>query len=174
MAHVTTWFVYVTVPWFAVAAEGVARGAYVLREDDDAAVTLVATGSEVAVALDAVPLLAERGVVARVVSMPCWEWFEATDEMEIAIVDPHNTATPYQGVIEGDNPSMTYQLPDGEVDVPPVPTVEAEVPPAAAEPPLPPVMLFCARAGEAAATRSATADFVRNVLMCPSFNSGSI
>jgi transketolase len=70
------------------SADGVANGAYVLVEADDAAVTLVATGSEVAVAIDAVPLLAERGVVARVVSMPCWEWFEATDESYQAEVLP--------------------------------------------------------------------------------------
>jgi len=51
-------------------------------------VTLVATGSEVHVALDAVPLLAGVGVVARVVSMPCWEWFEATSETYQAEVLP--------------------------------------------------------------------------------------
>jgi len=53
-----------------------ARGAYVLAEDDRAAVTLLATGSEVGVAIDARDRLAERGIHARVVSMPCWELFE--------------------------------------------------------------------------------------------------
>lgn len=57
-----------------------ARGAYVIAEDDAAAVTLLATGSEVAVALAARDQLAERGTRARVVSMPCWELFEAQDE----------------------------------------------------------------------------------------------
>ncbi|HKY16923.1 MAG TPA: transketolase [Microthrixaceae bacterium] len=69
-------------------AEGVARGAYVLVEREDADVTLVATGSEVAVALDAVGELESRGVVARVVSMPCWEWFEQTPETYQAEVLP--------------------------------------------------------------------------------------
>jgi subtilisin family serine protease len=56
-------------------------------------------------------------------------WFEASDEMEIAIVDPHNTATPYQGVIEGDNPSVVYQLPDGEVELitPPVDPANGDI-----------------------------------------------
>ena len=59
-----------------------------LLERDDADVTLVGTGSEVHVALEAVPLLAEQGLVARVVSMPCWEWFEATGESYQAEVLP--------------------------------------------------------------------------------------
>jgi transketolase len=59
------------------SADGVARGGYVLREVDGAAVTLVATGSEVWVALAAADQLTEAGTPARVVSLPCWEWFEA-------------------------------------------------------------------------------------------------
>jgi transketolase len=62
------------------SATGVAHGAYVLVEADRADVTLIGTGSELSVAVDAATLLASRGVTARVVSMPCWEWFEATDE----------------------------------------------------------------------------------------------
>jgi transketolase len=62
-------------------AEGVERGAYVLWEADDANglpdVLLLATGSEVWITLDAAKQLAEQGVNARVVSMPCWELFEA-------------------------------------------------------------------------------------------------
>lgn len=55
---------------------GAAKGAYVVRDIPNAAVTLVATGSEVTVALDAaVNNLAAQGVPARVVSMPCWEVF---------------------------------------------------------------------------------------------------
>jgi len=58
-----------------------ARGAYVLAEADGArAVTLLATGSEVSVALAAREALAETGVSAAVVSMPCWELFEAQPE----------------------------------------------------------------------------------------------
>jgi transketolase len=54
----------------------VARGGYVLHEPDGpAAVTLVATGSEVWVCIDAAARLADQGVAARVVSLPCWELF---------------------------------------------------------------------------------------------------
>jgi transketolase len=55
--------------------EGVARGAYTLADADSPDVVLVATGSEVSVALGARDVLAERGVQARVVSMPSWELF---------------------------------------------------------------------------------------------------
>ncbi len=57
------------------SAEGVRAGGYVLVDAPDAAVSLVATGSEVSVAVDAAALLADRGIAARVVSLPCWEWF---------------------------------------------------------------------------------------------------
>ncbi len=63
----------------AAAAEGVARGAYVLEEAAGGSpqVVVIGTGSEVALAADAARRLAERGVAARVVSMPSWELFEA-------------------------------------------------------------------------------------------------
>ena len=58
-----------------------ARGAYVLRETGGPrALTLIATGSEVEIAVAAAEKLrAERGIEAAVVSMPCWELFEAQD-----------------------------------------------------------------------------------------------
>ncbi|MFJ6850887.1 transketolase [Streptomyces sp. NPDC091271] len=58
-------------------AEGAARGAYVLVEAAESApdVILVATGSEVQIALDARTLLVDEGLAVRVVSMPCREWF---------------------------------------------------------------------------------------------------
>ncbi|EFQ84106.1 transketolase [Aeromicrobium marinum DSM 15272] len=56
-----------------------ARGAYVLLDADDPDVVLVATGSEVQLAVEARGLLAAEGVSARVVSMPCREWFERQD-----------------------------------------------------------------------------------------------
>jgi transketolase len=58
--------------------DGVYRGAYVLEDAGDGRpdVLLIATGSEVSVALAAKKLLAEEGVPARVVSMPCRERFE--------------------------------------------------------------------------------------------------
>jgi transketolase len=63
-----------------VDPDGVARGAYVLREADDPEIVLVGTGSELWVAMAAADLLAEDGVRARVVSMPSWELFEAQDD----------------------------------------------------------------------------------------------
>ena len=55
------------------------KGAYVLAEADGGRrdVTLLATGSEVGVAMEAGSMLAKDGVRAAVVSMPCWELFEA-------------------------------------------------------------------------------------------------
>lgn len=60
------------------SAEGVARGAYVLVEAAGGKldVILIATGSEVSVAVEAQKLLAQDGIGARVVSMPSWELFE--------------------------------------------------------------------------------------------------
>ncbi len=60
------------------SAEGVARGGYVLAGGSD--VILIATGSEVSIALEAREQLAGDGVSARVVSMPCVEWFNDRDE----------------------------------------------------------------------------------------------
>jgi len=58
-----------------------AKGAYVLRETDGARdVTLLATGSEVELAIGAAEQLAHDGVKAAVVSMPCWELFEQQSE----------------------------------------------------------------------------------------------
>jgi transketolase len=57
-----------------------ARGAYVIAEaEGERQVTLIGTGSEVAVALAARELLQKEGIEAAVVSMPCWELFEAED-----------------------------------------------------------------------------------------------
>jgi transketolase len=68
------------VPHLEVPAGAVARGAYVMAgADEDAEVLLIATGSEVAVALGARERLAEAGVAARVVSMPSRERFEDQD-----------------------------------------------------------------------------------------------
>ncbi|SEA68830.1 transketolase family protein [Rubrimonas cliftonensis] len=56
------------------------RGAYVLAEaDGPRAATILATGAEVALAMGARRNLAAQGVAAAVVSMPCWEIFEAQD-----------------------------------------------------------------------------------------------
>lgn len=60
------------------SANGAARGGYVLADTEGTPdVILIATGSEVEVALAARTQLAEEGIAARVVSMPCREWFAA-------------------------------------------------------------------------------------------------
>jgi transketolase len=63
------------------SAEGTARGGYILAEapGGDPAVILLATGSEVQIAVAAREQLAAAGIAARVVSMPCVEWFAAQD-----------------------------------------------------------------------------------------------
>ncbi|HRD11502.1 MAG TPA: transketolase [Mycobacterium sp.] len=61
-------------------SDGVARGGYVLgggNPADDADVIIIATGSEVQLAVEAKKLLADRDIRAYVVSMPCVEWFES-------------------------------------------------------------------------------------------------
>jgi transketolase len=60
-------------------AEDLVRGAYVLSELDGAVATIVGTGSEVSLALEARDLLAGEGIAVRVVAMPSWELFAAQD-----------------------------------------------------------------------------------------------
>jgi transketolase len=62
--------------------EGVAKGGYILGDagGDEPDVVLIATGSEVQLAVEAQKLLADKDIVARVVSMPCVEWFESQPE----------------------------------------------------------------------------------------------
>jgi transketolase len=73
------------------AAEGVPRGAYVLRPETDGGppdIILIGTGSEVHLCLEAVSQLADRGIRARVVSFPSWELFALQDEVYQAEVFP--------------------------------------------------------------------------------------
>jgi transketolase len=64
-----------------LAAEGLPRGGYVLRrESAPADLVLVGTGSEVHLCLGAADALAAEGRSVRVVSLPCWEWFEDQDD----------------------------------------------------------------------------------------------
>ncbi len=60
--------------------QGVARGAYVVADAGDGELILIATGSEVALALEAQKALLAEGIGSRVVSMPCWSLFEAQDK----------------------------------------------------------------------------------------------
>jgi len=64
------------------AASGLARGAYILADapNGNPDVLLLASGSEVALCVQAYEQLAREGIRARVVSMPCWRLFEAEDQ----------------------------------------------------------------------------------------------
>jgi transketolase len=71
-------------------AEGLRRGAYVLSDPTPVVpqLILLASGSEVHLVVDAERLLRQRGIFARVVSMPSWELFEAQPEDYRASVLP--------------------------------------------------------------------------------------
>jgi len=60
------------------SAEGLARGAYILGDarDKSPQLVLIATGSEVSLALEAYEKLTTEGIAVRVVSMPSWDLFE--------------------------------------------------------------------------------------------------
>ncbi len=61
-------------------AKGLHRGGYVVLDADRIDVLLIATGSEVNASIDAAGILAEKGIKARVVSMPSTQLFEAQDK----------------------------------------------------------------------------------------------
>ncbi|CAG7643711.1 Transketolase [Paenibacillus solanacearum] len=75
------------------APDGVERGAYVLSDGEGAVpdALLIATGSEVQLALEAQQLLRRQGIEARVVSMPSWELFEKQpDDYKRAVLPPES------------------------------------------------------------------------------------
>ena len=72
------------------SASLVSRGAYSLNSQPNPDVILIATGSEVSIALAASELLASEGISARVVSAPCLEWFSAQDHNYRESVLPSN------------------------------------------------------------------------------------
>jgi len=60
---------------------GLHRGGYTVREPDkDPQLILIGTGSEVHIVLKAAQILKEKGIAARVVSLPCWSLFDSQDE----------------------------------------------------------------------------------------------
>ncbi|MDF3049677.1 MAG: transketolase [Pseudonocardia sp.] len=65
------------------SAEGVARGGYVLADasNGEPQVLIMATGSELQIAVEAREVLEGDGLPTRVVSMPCMEWFEEQDQV---------------------------------------------------------------------------------------------
>jgi transketolase len=76
-------------------ASGVAHGAYVLADapDGNPEVILIASGSEVALAVDAHEKLVAEGIRSRVVSMPSWDIFEhQTKEYRDSVLPPNVTA----------------------------------------------------------------------------------
>jgi transketolase len=62
------------------SAAGTAQGAYVLKDLPNPKAILIATGSEVSLAIDAQAALAAEGINVRVVSAPCLEWFAEQDK----------------------------------------------------------------------------------------------
>jgi len=73
------------------SADGVAKGAYVIAETTSSPdVILIATGSEVHVAIEASRILAEQNISARVVSAPCLEWFEEQSDSYKESILPKN------------------------------------------------------------------------------------
>lgn len=75
------------------SAANVEKGAYVLIKQDSPDVLLLATGSEVQLAISAARQLADDGIKAQVVSMPCWELFEMQDEAyKNSVLPPDVTA----------------------------------------------------------------------------------
>ena len=62
------------------SAIGTAKGAYILKDADNPQAILIATGSEVSLAIDVQRALANDGIAVRVVSAPCLEWFAEQDQ----------------------------------------------------------------------------------------------
>ncbi len=78
----------------AAYGKGIERGGYVIDQESggDPEVILIASGSEVAVALEAARILRERQVKPRVVSLPCWDLFAAQPkEYRDAVLPPRAT-----------------------------------------------------------------------------------
>ncbi|MDE0706051.1 MAG: transketolase [Rhodospirillaceae bacterium] len=83
------------------AENACARGAYVLAEaEGERQVTLLATGSEVSIAVEAQALLRAEGIEAAVVSMPCWELFERQPD-------------DYRAAVLGDAPRIACEAASG-------------------------------------------------------------
>jgi transketolase len=69
------------VPFLGERSAAVDKGGYVLVDTEGTPdVILIATGSEVSLAVDAAKILAAKGTKTRVVSLPCWSLFEAQDQ----------------------------------------------------------------------------------------------
>jgi transketolase len=77
----------------SVPDDAIERGAYVLSDDDDPQVILIATGSEVSLIVEAAATLRGDGVRVRVVSMPCMDTFAEQDQAYVdSVLPPSITA----------------------------------------------------------------------------------
>jgi transketolase len=81
-------------PFLGVRDAAVSKGGYVLADADGGLdLILIATGSEVSLAMDAKKILDGKGVRTRVVSMPCWELFDAQSQSyQDQVLPPATTA----------------------------------------------------------------------------------
>jgi transketolase len=77
-------------PVLPANADGVAKGAYAVKAVSNPKVSIIATGSEVSVALKAAELLESQGVSTQVVSAPCLEWFNQQDSKYRETLLPKN------------------------------------------------------------------------------------
>ena len=77
-------------PVLPANADGVAKGAYAVKAVSNPKVSIIATGSEVSVALKAAELLEIQGIATQVVSAPCLEWFNQQDSKYRETLLPKN------------------------------------------------------------------------------------
>nr|WP_275439124.1 transketolase [Dermacoccus nishinomiyaensis] len=91
------------------SAEGTTKGGYVLADSEgEPNVILVATGSELSLAVEARKELEAKGVATRVVSMPCREWFDAQDDSYKESVLPKNIKA--RVAVEAGHPMSWYDI----------------------------------------------------------------
>jgi len=85
------------------------KGGYLIKKRDNAVVTLIASGSEVMLALQSGCHLEEQGIMANVVSVPCYELFCEQDRAYIdTVIDPNTKVL----AIEAANGSEWYRFAD--------------------------------------------------------------
>ena len=74
----------------AEQTQGALQGGYIFSDAENAQAVILATGSELSIAVEAQKSLAAQGLPVRVVSMPCWELFEAQSaEYRQTVLPPH-------------------------------------------------------------------------------------
>ena len=82
-------------------------GGYLLKEKKDNDITIVASGSEVQLALDAAKELENKSINANVVSMPCFDIFlQQSSEFQKMVIDPHKPVL----VVECAHPNSWYKI----------------------------------------------------------------